>query len=132
MRPLDHVEHWCADALYEEAESGSPKCAPLVRVDPENPDAVPPPPHLPPRPNVQLNSIAVRLGNNKLTTLDGLESFLEHVLEDPQALVWLDLSCNRLKGISDVLTKYPNLQVRSPQCRHVSTRADAKGRRRLK
>ena len=100
-----------ADALYETAESGCPARPPLVHVDPENPDEVPPTPPLPPRPDVQLNSIAVRLGNQRIRSLDGLKEFLDHVLDDPAELRWLDLSCNCLTSVDGVLCDYPNLQV---------------------
>lgn len=101
-----------ADALYEIAESGCPANPPLVHIDPENPDEVPPVPPLPPRPNAQLNSIAARLGNNQLRNLDGLKEFLNHVLDDPQQLRWLDLSCNALTNVDLCLSDFPNLQAR--------------------
>ena len=85
-----------------------------MHTDPENPDETPPPPPLPPRPRAQLNAVAVRLCNNALTSLDGLKGFLEHVLDDPSQLAWLDLSCNKLAHVDDVLCDYPNLQVRPP------------------
>lgn len=82
-----------------------------MHIDPENPDDVPKPPPLPPRPKAQLNSVAVRLSNNKLTSLNGLKAFLEHVLERPDQLMWLDISCNNLTNVDSVLINYPNLKV---------------------
>jgi hypothetical protein len=99
------------DALYEVAESGCPANTPLVHVDPENPDETPTAPPLPRRPNTQLNSIAIRLGNNRLTNLEGLKEFLNHVLDKPDQLCWLDLSCNQLTNVDDILCDFPNLQV---------------------
>ena len=105
------MQIWAADALYEEAESGYPKNLPIVHIDPEAPDQTPQTarPH---RPDVQLNTVAVRLGNNKLKDLAGLRKFLDHVMDSPDELTWLDLSCNQLEGIDDVLCHFPNLQVR--------------------
>jgi hypothetical protein len=100
-----------ADALYESAESGCAAHAPLVHIDPENPDDIPKPAPLPPRPKAQLNAVAVRLSNNKLTSLNGLKVFLEHVLDRPDQLMWLDVSCNNLTCVENVLTSYPNLKV---------------------
>lgn len=107
------------DALYEVAESGCAASPPLVHVDPENPDDTPLPPPLPPRPRAQFNSVAVRLGSNRLRSLEGLRAFLEHVLDSPEQLAWLDVSCNQLERVDTVLQDYPNLKVRAlaPLCR---------------
>ena len=94
------------------AESGCAAAPPLVHVDPDNPDDTPPPPPLPPRPRARFNSVAVRLSNNRLRSLDGLREFLQHVLDSPEQLAWLDVSCNELERVDTVLQDYPNLQVR--------------------
>ena len=107
------AEKCAAEMLYEMPESGCPAKPALVHIDPENPDVIPQPPPLPPRPRARYNAVAVRLGSNHLASLDGLVAFLEHVLDDPKELVWLDLSCNALERIEDVLCTYPNLQVGS-------------------
>ena len=57
----------------------------------------------------ELNAVGVRLNNNQLTNLDGLEGFLEAVLDDPSELRWIDLSHNRLTRIDPVLLRYPKL-----------------------
>lgn len=57
----------------------------------------------------ELNAVGVRLNNNQLTNLDGLEAFLEAVLDDPSELRWIDLSHNRLTRIDPVLLRYPKL-----------------------
>lgn len=100
-----------AEALYEVADSGCPANPAKVHVDPENPDLVPQAPPLPPRPNAELNAVAVRLASNRLKTLEGLPHFVAHVLEAPEQLAWLDLNCNKLEQIDDVLLQFPNLQV---------------------
>lgn len=46
-----------------------------------------------------------------LLTLKGLDKLLVHLLGDPAKLTWLDLSCNQLSSIEDVVTTFPNLQV---------------------
>ena len=56
-----------------------------------------------------LNACGVRLNNNRLESLEGLEAFLDAVLDDPSELRWLDLSHNRLTTIDPVLLKYPKL-----------------------
>lgn len=95
------------------AESGCAASPPLVHVDPENPDDTPQPPPLPPRPRAQFNSVAVRLGSNRLRSLEGLRAFLAHVLDSPEQLAWLDVSCNQLERVDTVLQDYPNLKVRA-------------------
>ena len=59
----------------------------------------------------RLNAVAVRLNNNRISTLEGLDEVLEQILDDPQQLRWLDLSWNHLTTIEPVLFKYPNISV---------------------
>ena len=59
----------------------------------------------------KLNSVAVRLNNNNLTTLEGLEEVLAQILDDPAQLSWLDVSNNRLTTIEPILYKFTNLSV---------------------
>mmetsp|Transcript_32181 Transcript_32181/g.96091 ORF Transcript_32181/g.96091 Transcript_32181/m.96091 type:complete len:210 (-) Transcript_32181:82-711(-) len=64
-----------------------------------------------PKNGARLNANSVRLCNNQLTSLQGLDKALYHVLDDPRELVWLDASCCKLQGIDDIITQFPNLQV---------------------
>jgi hypothetical protein len=107
-----------ADALYEEAEGGWAKNLPLERPE-EDVDGAPPPPRTaaaprrtPRPPHVEVNADAVRLAYNSLTHLRGLSVFLDHVLDAPARLAWLDVSCNELNTIGPELLSLPNLQVR--------------------
>lgn len=59
-----------------------------------------------------LNSSSVRVCNNHLTSLQGLDRVLWHVLDDPSEMVWLDASCNKLTSVDDVILNFPKLQVR--------------------
>ena len=56
-----------------------------------------------------LNATGVRLNNNALRDLAGLEEFLDAVLDDPSELRWLDLSHNQLTRVDPVILKYPRL-----------------------
>ena len=62
----------------------------------------------------RLNASAIRICNNHLTTLQGLDRVLPHVLDDVSELTWLDASCNQLISIDEVITYFPKLQVKSP------------------
>ena len=57
----------------------------------------------------KLNACGVRLANNKLTSLAGLDEFLERVLDDPGELRWLDVSGNKLTKVESLLLSYPKL-----------------------
>ena len=59
-----------------------------------------------------LNSSSVRVCNNHLTSLQGLDRMLWHVLDAPSEMVWLDASCNKLTSVDDVILNFPKLQVR--------------------
>mmetsp|Transcript_32180 Transcript_32180/g.96087 ORF Transcript_32180/g.96087 Transcript_32180/m.96087 type:complete len:183 (-) Transcript_32180:429-977(-) len=69
-----------------------------------------------PKNGARLNANSVRLCNNQLTSLQGLDKALYHVLDDPRELVWLDASCCKLQGIDDIITQFPNLQARAWVC----------------
>jgi hypothetical protein len=75
----------------------------------------------------RLNSASVRLCNNHLVTLKGLDKVLYHVLDDPSELVWLDASCNSLLTIEEIITAFPKLQV-NPLLRCLATNKGARGR----
>jgi hypothetical protein len=59
----------------------------------------------------KLNSNSVRLCNNQLFSLQGLDRMLVHLLDNPSEMVWLDASCNQLTNIEDIVLKFPLLQV---------------------
>lgn len=59
----------------------------------------------------KLNSTSLRVCNNHLSSLKGLDRVVHHVLDDPTQLMWLDASSNQLATIEDVLLNFPNLQV---------------------
>ena len=61
--------------------------------------------------SARYNSNSVRLCNNHLLTLQGIERVLFHILDDPAEMVWLDVSCNGLTSIEDIVLKFPKLQV---------------------
>lgn len=54
---------------------------------------------------------SVRLCNNALNTIKGIDRLMMHLLQDPLQLTWLDLSCNHLTSIEPELLKFVNLQV---------------------
>jgi len=45
---------------------------------------------------------ALRLNNNSLHDLSDFDTTLEHILENPMDLGWLDMSFNELHDIDDV------------------------------
>jgi Leucine-rich repeat (LRR) protein len=57
------------------------------------------------------NADSIRLCNNQLTSLSGLERVAHHLLEDPADLAWLDVSFNQLTRIDDIVASFPNLKV---------------------
>jgi hypothetical protein len=63
-------------------------------------------------PNSGPQSVSLRICNNALTTLSGLDRVMPHLLAVPMELTWLDVSCNKLTRVEDVLNRFPKLQVR--------------------
>jgi len=59
----------------------------------------------------ELNSTCLRISNNSISTLDGLPEVLDHVMDAPEELSWLDASFNKLTSIEDIITQYPKLVV---------------------
>ena len=103
--------------MYEEAVSGQPRHPPLkpdidvveyldglAATGPASPSKI----------GRRLNASAIRICNNHLTTLQGLDRVLPHVLDDVSELTWLDASCNQLISIDEVITFFPKLQVKIP------------------
>ncbi|XP_014859406.1 PREDICTED: leucine-rich repeat-containing protein 51-like [Poecilia mexicana] len=73
-------------------------------------------PRLPLRPlridsNNKYLSQSMRLNNNNITNLVGLEFMLSHFLAQPSLLGWLDLSCNKITSIECVLCELKELRV---------------------
>ena len=54
---------------------------------------------------------ALRLCNNELPNLTGLVKVCRTLLVDVTMLSWLDLSCNLLTEVPDILCKFTNLNV---------------------
>lgn len=99
------------DILFKEPLSGVPKCNALpIGSDAEE--------HLSTiisegtksRPN-SCNADSLRICNNQLASLAGLDRVAHHLLDDPADLAWLDASFNRLTRIDDIVTSFPNLKV---------------------
>ncbi|XP_022084531.1 leucine-rich repeat-containing protein 51-like [Acanthaster planci] len=53
----------------------------------------------------------VKLNNNGMTEMAGLDVTLEKVVESPEELTWLDLSFNDIAKIDPLLLKYTKLKV---------------------
>jgi len=106
-----------AQIIYAVPVGGHPKNNPLTDPTLPRPKGVEVPPEviMPPLPaglrGVPFNSVCVRLCNNLLKSLKGLEAAVAYVLDDPSELTWLDLSYNQLVRVEEVILKYPNLQV---------------------
>lgn len=64
--------------------------------------------------NPMLNTKSLRICNNQLLSLQGLDRALYHVMDQPSELEWLDASCNQLPCIEDVIVKFPKLKVGRP------------------
>lgn len=60
---------------------------------------------------LKANSNSLKLSNNELTTLDGLDQVSERIFDDIRELQWLDASYNNIEEISDSLLAFPNLKV---------------------
>ncbi|XP_026207653.1 leucine-rich repeat-containing protein 51-like [Anabas testudineus] len=56
-------------------------------------------------------SRSLRLNNNYITELDGLQFMLSHFLAQPSNLGWLDLSFNKIKLVEPVLCELRGLRV---------------------
>lgn len=55
---------------------------------------------------------SVLLNNNQLTGgLEGIRELIGKLLYQPDALCWLDVSCNRLTDISSNIVSFPNLRI---------------------
>jgi Leucine-rich repeat (LRR) protein len=51
------------------------------------------------------------LGNNLLTSTEGLEHLANRVLERPDYLSWLDLSFNEIREITEEIGKFTNIKI---------------------
>lgn len=61
--------------------------------------------------NGRYHCTALRLNNNRLTTTRLLPALVTQFLEHPEALAWLDLSCNRLRETPKELMYLPGLRL---------------------
>lgn len=56
-------------------------------------------------------SKCIRLNNNHLTELIGLVDCIVKMIDQPNAISWIDLSFNELTRIDPVLCEFPGLQI---------------------
>jgi len=61
--------------------------------------------------HIKYCSKAIRLCNNQLKTFDDFTTSLQAVIDEPDALEWIDLSFNDFHNIDQVLLQYPNVKV---------------------
>lgn len=59
----------------------------------------------------QFKANSIRFCYNAISDLENLSSTLEHILENPLELSWLDLSFNDISNIDKVLLQYPKLKI---------------------
>jgi len=52
----------------------------------------------------------LRLCNNSLESLEGLDEAVHEMFDHPEKVEWFDFSFNQLKTIDEVITKYTNLK----------------------
>merc|ERR1711988_1507891 len=52
----------------------------------------------------------LRMNNNSLETLDGLDEAVQEMFDMPEKVEWLDFSFNNLKNIDDAMLKYKDLK----------------------
>nr|CAD7199859.1 unnamed protein product [Timema douglasi]CAD7572660.1 unnamed protein product [Timema californicum] len=71
----------------------------------------------------RLESHALRLNNNQLTSIQGINAISYQVLEQPEKLTWLDLSFNNLASLSSDLSAFSSLKIlylHGNQLRHLN------------
>lgn len=61
--------------------------------------------------NGRYHCTALRLNNNRFTNTQLLPSLCSQFLEHPEALAWLDLSCNRIRETPKELLMLPGLRL---------------------
>ncbi|KAL0031884.1 hypothetical protein WJX79_003250 [Trebouxia sp. C0005] len=74
----------------------------------------------------ELNSRAIKLANNPLKSLAGLQEAAAAVLDEPAELRWLDLSQCKLTNIQDELTRFPKLQMLYLHANQITKLSDVK------
>jgi len=62
-------------------------------------------------PDGKFNIQTIKLNNNQMSELTGLDITLERIIESPEELTWIDLSFNDFSKIDPLLLKYPKLKV---------------------
>lgn len=60
---------------------------------------------------VKYKANSLRFCYNAISDLQSFCSTLEHFLEDPSDLGWLDLSFNDISTIDEVILQYPNIKI---------------------
>eukprot|EP00873_Tetraselmis_striata_P015569 jgi/Tetstr1/435833/TSEL_024721.t1 len=98
-QPLDYSFKWLTsltEILEEQPNSGTLKGADVSAEE---------------KAKYELNSTCLRISNNTISTLQGLPEVLDHVMDAPEELSWLDASFNKLTSIEDIIATYPNLVV---------------------
>ncbi|XP_068173690.1 leucine-rich repeat-containing protein 51 [Antennarius striatus] len=60
---------------------------------------------------LKYSSRALRLNNNNITDLYGLQKTITHFLAEPSQLAWLDLSFNKISHIDQVFCELSELRV---------------------
>ncbi|XP_034231778.1 leucine-rich repeat-containing protein 51-like [Thrips palmi] len=61
--------------------------------------------------NKKFVTASLWLNNNLLPDIRGLSSLTRNLIEQPEALAWLDLSFNHLTDISDEISQFPQLRI---------------------
>ncbi|XP_078481874.1 leucine-rich repeat-containing protein 51-like isoform X1 [Ciona intestinalis] len=54
---------------------------------------------------------AIRMNNNSLNDINGLDKTVADIVENPDEIAWIDLSFNELNTIDKVLTLFKNVRV---------------------
>jgi hypothetical protein len=110
------------ELLFEKPVSGRSKKEPISReanVSQHMDTLLEEAAQLPARP-AMLNSVAVRVCNNALPSLQDLDKVLNHHFDDPTEIVWLDASCNQLASIEEVILRFPKLQSLNLHANNIS------------
>jgi hypothetical protein len=68
----------------------------------------------------------VRVPNNSISSIDGLNAVLAQLVEDPAKLFWLDISCNQISSLCDELENFPDLRVLNVHGNGIATVAEVR------
>mmetsp|Transcript_35727 Transcript_35727/g.47138 ORF Transcript_35727/g.47138 Transcript_35727/m.47138 type:complete len:197 (+) Transcript_35727:44-634(+) len=61
--------------------------------------------------DAKLTMNSLKLCSNQLTSIETLPNVLNEILEEPNSLRWLDLSCNQIETLGEALAPFENLGV---------------------